>query len=66
MDSAIGILAVHVMAVLECDYQVRDRTNWQTTATIPALQAYLGHKIIQNTTRYGVLAQGRFRGFWKD
>jgi site-specific recombinase XerD len=31
-----------------------------------ALQAYLGHKNIQNTTRYTALAQDRFRAFWKD
>jgi type 1 fimbriae regulatory protein FimB/type 1 fimbriae regulatory protein FimE len=31
-----------------------------------ALQAYLGHRNIQNTTRYTALAPGRFKGFWKD
>jgi site-specific recombinase XerD len=31
-----------------------------------ALQAYLGHRNIQNTTRYTALAPDRFRGFWKD
>jgi integrase len=31
-----------------------------------ALQAYLGHRNIQNTTRYTELAQDRFKGFWKD
>jgi integrase len=31
-----------------------------------ALQAYLGHANIQNTTRYTALAEGRFAGFWKD
>jgi integrase len=31
-----------------------------------ALQAYLGHRNIQNTTRYTALAQDRFKGFWKD
>jgi integrase len=31
-----------------------------------ALQAYLGHANIQNTTRYTVLAQDRFKGFWRD
>jgi site-specific recombinase XerD len=31
-----------------------------------ALQAYLGHKNIQNTTRYTALAQDRFKGFWRD
>lgn len=31
-----------------------------------ALQAYLGHKNIQNTTRYTELDQNRFKGFWRD
>jgi site-specific recombinase XerD len=31
-----------------------------------SLQAYLGHKNIQNTTRYTALAPDRFKNFWKD
>jgi type 1 fimbriae regulatory protein FimB/type 1 fimbriae regulatory protein FimE len=31
-----------------------------------SLQAYLGHKNIQNTVRYSALAPNRFRGFWSD
>jgi integrase len=31
-----------------------------------ALQAYLGHANIQNTARYTALAEGRFKGFWRD
>jgi integrase len=31
-----------------------------------ALQAYLGHANIQNTTRYTALAPDRFKNFWKD
>jgi site-specific recombinase XerD len=31
-----------------------------------SLQAYLGHRNIQNTTRYTALAQDRFKGFWTD
>jgi integrase len=31
-----------------------------------SLQAYLGHRNIQNTTRYTALAPDRFRGFWRD
>ncbi len=31
-----------------------------------SLQAYLGNRNIQNTTRYTALAPGRFKGFWKD
>jgi integrase len=31
-----------------------------------ALQAYLRHRNIQNTTRYTALAPDRFKGFWRD
>ena len=31
-----------------------------------ALQVYLGHRNIQNTTRYTALAPDRFKGFWRD
>ncbi len=31
-----------------------------------SLQAFFGHRNIQNTTRYTALAPGRFRNFWKD
>jgi len=31
-----------------------------------ALQHYLGHASITNTTRYTELASGRFNNFWKD
>ena len=31
-----------------------------------ALQAYLGHRNIQNTTRYTALAPDRFAKFWQD
>jgi integrase len=31
-----------------------------------SLQAYLGHRNIQNTTRYAALAPDRFKGFWRD
>jgi integrase len=31
-----------------------------------SLQAFLGHRNIQNTTRYTALAPDRFKGFWKD
>jgi site-specific recombinase XerD len=29
-------------------------------------QAYLGHRNIQNTTRYTALAPDRFKSFWRD
>ena len=31
-----------------------------------SLQAYLGHRNIQNTTRYTALALDRFKGFFRD
>ena len=31
-----------------------------------SLQAYLGHRNIQNTTRYTAPAPDRFKGLWKD
>ena len=31
-----------------------------------AIQHYLGHKSITSTVRYTALADGRFKGFWKD
>ena len=31
-----------------------------------SLQAYLGHRNIQSTTRYTALAPDRFKGFWRD
>jgi site-specific recombinase XerD len=31
-----------------------------------SLQAYLGHRNIQNTTRYTALSPGRFKGFFRN
>jgi type 1 fimbriae regulatory protein FimB/type 1 fimbriae regulatory protein FimE len=31
-----------------------------------SLQAYLGHRHIQNTVRYAELSPTRFKGFWRD
>jgi hypothetical protein len=31
-----------------------------------ALQAYLGHRNFQNTTRHTALAPDRVKGFWRD
>jgi site-specific recombinase XerD len=31
-----------------------------------SLQAYLGHRNIQNTIRYTALAPDRFKSFWRD
>jgi hypothetical protein len=44
-----------------CDYEpAKDGVNTR------ALQAYLGHRNIQNTTRYTALAPDRFKGFSRD
>jgi type 1 fimbriae regulatory protein FimB/type 1 fimbriae regulatory protein FimE len=31
-----------------------------------SIQAYMGHRNIQNTARYTALAPGRFKDFWRD
>ena len=31
-----------------------------------SIQAYMGHRNIQNTARYTALAPGRFKNFWRD
>jgi site-specific recombinase XerD len=31
-----------------------------------AIQAYLGHRNIQNTTRYTALAPQQFKDFWRE
>jgi len=31
-----------------------------------AIQHYLGHRIIQHTTRYTELTTDRFKDFWRD
>lgn len=31
-----------------------------------ALQAYLGHRNVQNTVKYSELAPTRFKNFWRD
>ena len=31
-----------------------------------SIQAYMGHRNIQNTVRYTALAPDRFKGFWRD
>jgi site-specific recombinase XerD len=44
-----------------CDYALANAGH-----DTRALQAYLGHRNIQNTTRYTALAQDRFARFWRD
>jgi len=31
-----------------------------------SIQAYMGHRNIQNTVKYAALAPGRFKSFWRD
>jgi hypothetical protein len=39
--------------------------RWPTKASIPKpLQAYIGHRSINSTTRYAALAPGRFKNIW--
>jgi hypothetical protein len=40
--------------------------KWCSVDGHPSLQAYLGHRNIQNTTRYTALAPDRFKSFWRD
>ena len=44
-----------------CDYALANAGH-----DTRALQAYLGHRNIQNTTRYTALAHDRFKSFWRD
>jgi integrase len=57
----LGIKAHAHMLRHACGYKLAN--DGQDTR---ALQAYLGHRNIQNTTRYTALSQDRFKGFWKD
>ena len=57
----LGIKAHAHMLRHACGYKLANDGN-----DTRSLQAYLGHRNIQNTTRYTALAPGRFKGFWKD
>jgi site-specific recombinase XerD len=57
----LGIKAHAHMLRPACGYTLANDGHYTR-----ALQAYLGHRNIQNTTRYTALAQDRFKGFWKD
>jgi integrase len=57
----LGIKAHAHMLRHACGYKLANDGN-----DTRSLQAYLGHRNIQNTTRYAALAPGRFKGFWKD
>ncbi len=57
----LGIKAHAHMLRHACGYKLANDGN-----DTRSLQAYLGHRNIQNTTRYTALAPDRFKGFWKD
>jgi integrase len=61
VSAKLGIKAHAHMLRHACGYKLAN--DGQDTR---ALQSYLGHRNIQNTTRYTALAPDRFKGFWKD
>jgi type 1 fimbriae regulatory protein FimB/type 1 fimbriae regulatory protein FimE len=61
LSAKLGIKAHAHMLRHACGYKLANDGH-----DTRALQAYLGHRNIQNTTRYTALAQDRFKGFWKD
>jgi integrase len=60
-SAGLGIKAHAHMLRHACGYKLANDGH-----DTRSLQAYLGHKNIQNTTRYTALAPDRFKGFWKD
>jgi type 1 fimbriae regulatory protein FimB/type 1 fimbriae regulatory protein FimE len=61
VSAKLGIKAHAHMLRHACGYKLANDGH-----DTRALQAYLGHRKIQNTTRYTALAQDRFKDFWKD
>jgi type 1 fimbriae regulatory protein FimB/type 1 fimbriae regulatory protein FimE len=61
VSARLGIKAHAHMLRHACGYKLANDGH-----DTRSLQAYLGHRNIQNTTRYTALAQDRFKGFWKD
>jgi integrase len=61
VSAKLGIKAHAHMLRHACGYKLANDGH-----DTRALQAYLGHRNIQNTTRYTALAQDRFKGFWRD
>jgi site-specific recombinase XerD len=53
----LGIKAHAHMLRHACGYKLAKDTR--------SLQAYLGYRNIQNTTRYTALAPDRFKSFWR-
>jgi type 1 fimbriae regulatory protein FimB/type 1 fimbriae regulatory protein FimE len=61
MSADLGIKAHAHMLRHACGYKLANDGH-----DTRSLQAYLGHRNIQNTTRYTALAPDRFRTFWRD
>jgi type 1 fimbriae regulatory protein FimB/type 1 fimbriae regulatory protein FimE len=61
VSAKLGIKAHAHMLRHACGYKLANDGH-----DTRSLQAYLGHKNIQNTTRYTALAPDRFKRFWKD
>ena len=61
VSARLGIKAHAHMLRHACGYKLANDGH-----DTRSLQAYLGHRNIQNTTRYTALAPDRFKGFWKD
>jgi type 1 fimbriae regulatory protein FimB/type 1 fimbriae regulatory protein FimE len=61
VEARLGIKAHAHMLRHACGYALANAGH-----DTRALQAYLGHRNIANTTRYTALAADRFKGFWKD
>jgi hypothetical protein len=59
--AGLGIKAHAHMLRHACSYKLANDGH-----DARSLQAYLGHRNIQNTTRYTALAPDRFRTFWRD
>jgi integrase len=59
--ASLGIKAHAHMLRHACGYKLANDGH-----DTRSLQAYLGHRNIQNTVRYTTLTSDRFKGFWKD
>jgi integrase len=60
-SAGLGIKAHAHMLRHACGYKLANDGH-----DTRSLQAYLGHRNIQNTTRYTALAPDRFKSFWRD
>jgi site-specific recombinase XerD len=61
MAADLGIKAHAHMLRYACGYKLANDGH-----DTRAIQAYLGHRNIQNTTRYTALAPQRFKAFFRD